>query len=371
MEIIRDLTQKIEARLGGKKAIILIGPRQVGKTTLINALLKGREFLFLNCDDPTVKKILDEINTAQLKNLIANYKTVFIDEAQRIENIGITLKLITDQFKDVQLIVSGSSALEIGNKLNEPLTGRKWQFELWPVSWKEFENTIGFLQAEQQLELRIIYGMYPDVINHTGEEKEVLREIASSYLYKDLLTYNGIRKPHLLEKLLQALAIQIGHEVSYTELAGLLGVDKKTISTYIELLEQAFVIFRLGSFARNLRNEIKTNQKIYFIDTGIRNAVIGNYTPLNLRTDKGALWENFLLAERMKKLRYENPHAKPYFWRTVQQQEIDYVEEADGKISAFEIKWGSTAKMKTHLAFKDAYQAELKVIHKDNFREFL
>ena len=369
--IIRLLYQKIAARLGSGKAIIIVGPRQVGKTTLIKNILENKAHLFLDADDPTIKNLLTNPNTEQLKSIIGKNKIVFIDEAQRITNIGITLKLITDQFKNVQLIVSGSSAFELNNQLNEPLTGRKWEYHLFPVSWKEFEDNVGFVKAEQQLELRMIYGMYPDVINRTGEETEVLKQLGESYLYKDIFTYGGIRKPEILEKLLQALALQIGNEVSYNELSQLIGIDKNTVSNYIDILEKAFIIFKLKSFSRNLRNEIKTNQKIYFYDTGIRNMIIGNFNALELRPDKGAIWENFLICERMKKNNYEGSLAKPYFWRTVQQQEIDYVEETAGQVTGYEIKWNEKAKVKLPKLFKETYNTEIEVLTRENFRTFL
>lgn len=337
--MIKRITQeKISAKLGKGKALIIVGPRQVGKTTLIKTILEKRKYLFLDGDDPTVRNLLTNPNTEQLKNIIGKNKIVFIDEAQRIENIGITLKIITDQFKNVQLLASGSSAFELKNQITEPLTGRKWEYLLLPISWKEFEDNIGFVKAEQQLEMRMIYGMYPAVVSNVGEEVEILKELGNSYLYKDILTFSGIRKPEILEKLLQALALQIGSEVSYNELSQLLGIDKNTVNNYIDILEKAFVIFKLKSFSKNLRNEIKTNQKIYFYDTGIRNMVIGNFNHLDLRNDKGALWENFLISERMKKNTYGNSLAKSYFWRTVQQQEIDYVEETAGKITGYEME---------------------------------
>lgn len=367
----RALEKKIENRFGTGKAILLIGPRQVGKTTLFNRLLEDKEFLFLNGDDPTVRKLLANPNLEQLKNIIGTYDTVFIDEAQRIDNIGLTLKLITDQLKSVQLLVSGSSAFELNNQTQEPLTGRKWEYQLYPISWGEFESNVGFLKAEQQLELRIIYGMYPDVINNFGEEKDVLKQLTDSYLYKDILSYGGIRKPEVLEKLLRALAFQIGSEVSYNELSQLLGIDKKTVASYIDLLCQAFVIFKLPSFSKNLRNEIKTNQKIFFYDTGVRNMIIGDLSPMNDRQDKGNLWENFLIAERLKFLAYNNSLSKGYFWRTVQQQEIDYVEEGEGKLKGFEIKWNPKNKVKIPKTFLEAYTAEVSIINKDNFRDFL
>lgn len=368
----RDLEEQIKKRFGTGKVILLIGPRQVGKTTLSNTILEGKEFLFLNGDDPTVRRLLSNPNLEQLKNIIGDSKIVFIDEAQRINNIGLTLKLITDQLKSVQLLVSGSSAFELNNQTQEPLTGRKWEYQLYPISWNEFELDVGYLKAEQQLELRVIYGMYPEVINNFGDEKEILKQLTDSYLYKDILSYRGIRKPEVLEKLLRALAFQIGNEVSYNELAQLLGIDKKTVASYIDLLCQAYVIYKLPSFSKNLRNEIKTNQKIYFYDTGVRNMIIGDLSPMDIRQDKGSLWENFLISERLKFNAYNSSLAKPYFWRTVQQQEIDYVEEKAGVLKAFEIKWNPKKdKVKTPNAFRKAYNAEVQVIHKHNFRAFL
>ncbi len=367
----RSLSQKIIQKLGKGKAIIVVGPRQVGKTTLISSVLKDKEHLFLDGDDPTTRNLLTDSSTQQLKSIIGEHKIVFIDEAQRIKNVGITLKLITDQFKQVQLLVSGSSAFELNDLTSEPLTGRKWQYQLFPISWAELENSIGYVNAEQQLELRILHGMYPDAINHIGEETEVLKQLADSYLYKDLLAFGGIRKPEILEKLLRALALQIGNEVSYNELAQLLGIDKKTVGNYIEILEKGYVVFKLPSFSRNLRNEIKTNQKIYFYDTGIRNAIIGNFNSLEVRTDKGSLWENFLIAERLKILNYESPLTNAYFWRTTRQQEIDYVEENAGKIKGYEFKWNPKAKSKKPKSFMETYDAKINIVHKENFRDFL
>ena len=365
----RLIEPKIIAKFGKGKAIIIIGPRQVGKTTLLKNIIASQEHLFLDGDDPTVRELLTNPNTAQLKTIIGKSTLVFIDEAQRIPNIGITLKIITDQFKHVQLLVSGSSALELNSEINEPLTGRKWEYHLFPISWKEFEDNIGFVKAEQQLELRLIYGMYPDIINNNENELDVLKQLANSYLYKDILSFSGIRKPEILEKLLQALALQIGNEVSYNELSKLLSIDKNTVSNYIDILEEAFIIFKLKSFSRNLRNEIKTNQKIYFYDNGIRNVIVGNFNFINLRQDTEALWENFVISERLKKNNYENNLAKPYFWRTVNQQEVDYVEEIAGKINGYKIKWNAKAKIPK--LFKQSYNAEVEVITRENFRGLL
>lgn len=367
----RILSPILNEKIGSGKAIILIGPRQVGKTTLIKSVLDGKNYLFLDGDDPTVRNILTNPNTEQLKSIIGNYKIVFIDEAQRIENIGITLKIITDQFKAVQLFVSGSSAFELNNQTNEPLTGRKWEYKLYPISWKELEDNIGYVKSTQQLELRLMYGMYPDVINNPGDEIEVLNQLVNSYLYKDILAFSGIRKPDVLEKLLKAIALQLGNEVSYNELSRLIGMNKGTVESYIDILCKSYVIFRLPSFSRNLRNEIKTNQKIYFYDTGVRNAIIGNFTPLNSRADTGSIWENFLISERLKKLSYSKSIVSQYFWRTKQQQEIDYVEEDSGKIFGYEFKWNPRAKIKLHKSFIDTYDSQIKAIHTDNFRELI
>jgi len=260
----RTLENIVKEKIGSGKAIVVIGARQVGKTTLIKKILSQKKFLFLDADDPTVRTLLTNPNTEQIRVLLGKNDTVFIDEAQRIDNIGITLKIITDQFKDVQLFVSGSSSFDLGNKLNEPLTGRKWEYELFPISWEEYEKKIGFLISEQQIENRLLYGFYPEVLNNIGNEKEVLKNLVNSYLYRDILAFSEIRKPEVLEKLLQALALQMGSEVNYNELAQTVGINKVTVQRYIEILEKGSVIFRLKSFNRNLRSEIKRNKKVYF-----------------------------------------------------------------------------------------------------------
>lgn len=371
MKVERILKNTLIEQFNSGKAIVLIGPRQVGKSTLIREILKQRDFLFLDGDDFSVQQQLSEPNTSYLKRLIGDKKIVFIDEAQRIKNIGITSKIIIDQFKDVQLLLSGSSAFELNHEINEPLTGRKWEYNLYPISFEELEKTIGFSEISMQLEERIIYGMYPDVLNHRGNEKEVLENLINSYLYKDILMLSGIKKADVLQKLTQALALQIGSEVSYNELAKLIGVNKETIGSYIDILEKAYVLFRVNPFSRNLRNEIKTNKKIYFYDTGLRNALIANFNSLDLRVDKGALWENFLISERIKYLKYHKRYTKTYFWRTAQQQEIDWIEEVDGTITAYEFKWKSKKNIKFPQKFIDAYQAEVKVIDTDNYYEFI
>ena len=367
----RFLSSVISGKAGSGKAVILIGPRQVGKTTLINQVLKDKEFLFLDCDDPTVRLILTNVNTEELKGILGNHKLVFIDEAQRVSGIGLTLKIITDQFVDVQLYVSGSSSFDLSNELNEPLTGRKWEYELFPVSWEEFEDFHGRLISEQQLENRLLYGFYPDVLNNPGSEREILKQLVSSYLYRDILAYSDLRKPEVLDKLVQSLALQLGSEVNYNELAAQVGVDKNTVARYIDILEKGYIVFRLRSFSRNLRNEIKKNRKIYFFDNGIRNMIIGNFSSLDIRQDKGQLWENFLVSERMKQNLYKNTFSRMYFWRTKQQQEIDFVEEKDGRIYGWEFKWKAKKNIRLSRTFTETYSAESMVIDRSNFRDFV
>ncbi len=367
----RIIENNINAKIGSGKAIIIVGARQVGKTTLIQNLLKGKDYLFLDADDPATRKLLTSPNTEEIRTILGKNKLIFLDEAQRIKGIGITLKIITDQFPDVQLFVSGSSSFDLGNQLNEPLTGRKWEYELFPISWEEFEEKEGFIKSEQQLENRLLFGMYPEVLNNKGIEREVLKNLVSSYLYRDILAFSEIRKPEILDDLLLALALQVGSEVNYNELAGTIGVNKITIQKYIEILEKGYIIFRLNSFSRNLRTEIKQNRKIYFYDNGIRNMIIGNFNPLKLRTDTGALWENFLISERKKHNVYKNTFSRMYFWRTKQQQEIDFVEERNGKIYGFEFKWKAKSKIKLSETFVKSYNAVTKVIDKTNFREFV
>ena len=367
----RYLEKIIEGKIHSGKAIIVLGPRQVGKTTLIQNILGTRDYLFLNGDDPKTRSLLKEPSTEQIRAIIGRYDIIFIDEAQRIENIGLTMKIINDIFNDKRLFASGSSSFDLSNVVNEPLTGRKWEYQLYPISWEEYENYHGLLRTTQDFENRLLYGFYPDVLNNPGEEVSILRNLINSYLYKDILSYANIRKPEILEKLVQAIALQVGSEVNYSELAQVVGVDKNTISKYIDLLEKGFVIFKLNSFSRNLRNEIKKNKKIYFYDNGIRNMIVGNFDPIELRNDKGALWENFLIAERIKQNEYKQTLARSYFWRTTQQQEVDYVEEKASKVYGYEFKWQSIKKHYLPKTFADTYNANCQVIDQNNFRDFI
>jgi predicted AAA+ superfamily ATPase len=284
----------------------------------------------------------------------------------------LAAKIIYDTIPNVKVLLSGSSAFELKNKTNEPLTGRKWEYQLFPLSFAEMVNHHGLLEEKRLLEHRMIYGYYPEVVTQTTDAKSVLSQITNSYLYKDILMLENIHKAEKLERLVQALAFQVGHQVSYNELSQICGLDNQTVEKYIDLLEKSFVVFRIPSFSRNIRNELKKSRKIYFYDNGIRNAVIKQYNSLHLRDDVGALWENFLVSERMKYINYNFHYCNRYFWRTHAQQEIDYVEDKDGLLSAFEFKWNPKAKAKLPKAFSTAYpNSEFKTIHRDNFYSFL
>jgi len=357
----------------GKKAVILLGARQVGKTTLLRSLFADAgDVLWLNGDASNTRVLLTAQSVEQLRVIIGKHNIIVIDEAQRIPDIGIVLKLIIDNIPQVKVVATGSSSLDLANRTSEPLTGRKRQYALFPLSFAEMVEHHGLLSETNLLGHRLIYGYYPDVVNSPGEERQLLQELTDSYLYKDILVLDKIKKSDHLTRLLRALAFQIGSQVSYTELGQLCGLDNKTIEKYITVLEQTFVIFRLGSYSRNLRNELKASRKIYFADNGIRNALIADFRPVELRDDVGKLWENYLVSERIKRNAYAESYANPWFWRTQAQQELDYVEEQDGYLSAYEFKWNPSAKTKQPKTFQAAYpESSFEVIHKDNFAGFL
>jgi predicted AAA+ superfamily ATPase len=373
--ISRELMAAIRERFNEGKAIILLGPRQSGKTTLIKALLEslGQPYLLLNADEPDVRELLDNPTSTRLRTIIGGHKIFCVDEAQRVANIGLTLKLVIDQIPEVQVVATGSSALELNAGIAEPLTGRKYAFTLNPLSFAELAAHYGLLEERRYLEQRLVYGSYPEVATRPERAQELVKLLAESYLFKDLLLLEGVKKPPLLEKLVKALALQIGGEVSFHELGQLTGADAHTVERYIDLLEKAFVLFRLPAFSRNVRNEIKKGKKIYFLDNGIRNAVIGNFLPLSSRTDAGVLWENYLAAERRKLCANRGVSAAAYFWRTTQQQEIDYIEECGQTLAAFEFKWN---KAKAGIAFPKTFtgaypNAQTRVIHPGNYDPFL
>jgi predicted AAA+ superfamily ATPase len=373
MAINRFLEKNLLKRWDDKKVLVVIGPRQVGKTTLIQKICEEKgEFLFLNGDDLVTRQLLNDFSKKKLEQIIGAHKTLFIDEAQRIENIGLAVKIIYDQLPGIKVILSGSSALDLNATIKEPLTGRKWAFEMYPISWQEYVHHTNFVEAYSDLDNRLIYGMYPEVLTHPHDAYEVLNTLASSYLYKDLFEYQSIKNHKILMDLLKALALQVGAEVSFNELAQLLQIDRATVEKYIDLLEKTFVVFKLQALNNNQRNEIKNSRKIYFYDNGIRNAIINNFNPINLRNDVGALWENFIISERMKVNAYQNKNLSIYFWRNYHGQEIDYIESHSGQYFTFEIKWNSKKKAKLPSNFEANYpQSTFDIINKDNFTDFL
>lgn len=369
----RLLYKTIENKLFAGKIIILTGARQVGKTTLLKQLLRQKEgVLWLNGDELQVHNLFANASADRLLSEFSNSKIVILDEAQRIENIGLRLKLIADSDSDVQVIATGSSAFELANKVNEPLTGRKWEYQMFPLSFGEMVAHHGKLKEMRMLPRRIIYGYYPEVVTNDGNEVEILKLLTDAYLYKDILSWESIKHLDKLQTLLRALAYQVGSQVSYNELSQMCSMDSKTVERYINLLEQCYIIFRLPSFSRNLRHELKSSRKIYFYDNGIRNALIADYRAPEVRQDIGALWENFVIAERMKSNGYYHRWVNRYFWRTKQQQEIDYLEEGGGKLYAYEMKWNPRAKASITKTFTEAYpNSEFQVITPDNIADFL
>jgi hypothetical protein len=370
----RILEKKISNDLFKGKAIILYGPRQAGKTTLVEKIAReaGISYVFKNGDEPDVREQFENATSTSLKAMIGEKRLLVIDEAQRIRNIGLAIKLITDNLPEVQVIATGSSSFELAESIQEPLTGRKYEHFLFPLSYQEMCSFSGQQEERRLLEHRLVYGYYPDIVNHAGEERRHLSLLSDSYLYKDLFAYEGIKKPSLLQKLLKALALQLGNEVSYNELSRLIGADKETVERYIDLLVKAFVIFILPGYNGNLRTEIRKGKKIYFLDNGIRNAILSNYSPVALRSDIGALWENFLISERRKVNHYHDFYGNTYFWRTTLQQEMDYLEEMDGHLSAFEFKWSLERRSKPPAAFSNAYPgSNFQTIQVDNFNDFI
>lgn len=355
------------------KALILTGARQVGKTTALKHLLfKNKKVLWLNADEDIVRERLEKINIENLKNIIGNYEIVIIDEIQRIKNAGLLLKILVDNFKKVQVIATGSSALDISEKIFEPLTGRHLLFHLYPFSIAEIYKQQSAFEVEQLLPFHLVFGSYPDIYNNKTDAALLLNNLANQYLYKDVLVWKDIRKPELLNKLLKLLAYQIGSEVSFHELAKQLQVKSETIESYINLLEKCFVIYRLSSYSNNARKEVSKMSKIFFWDNGIRNAVINNYDDLSQRNDVGQLWENYIISERMKANAYKQTNIASYFWRNYNQSEVDYIEVNKKEIIAFEMKWNNTQSIKKNKAFSNAYpNAVFDVITPENFIDFI
>lgn len=372
----RLLEAQIEKYLFRGRVIVLYGARRVGKTTLVKQLLakhSHRRTRYLNCDLLSVRGALQSQEASALKAFLGEQDLVVLDEAQQIEHVGRILKILVDEFPEMQVIATGSSSFGLGSQAAEPLTGRMYRFELYPLSLAELAGDQGYSVVEPRLDFLLRFGAYPAIVDLSETEARVaLDELVSNYLYRDALAFVGMPKSTVLLKLLELLARQIGQEVSYQELGQALGIDRRTVITYIDLLEQCFILFRLGAFSRNLRKEVTKSIKIYFYDLGVRNGIIQNFAPLSLRTDIGALWENFCITERLKYLRYRQQFANQYFWRTYDQKEIDYVEEADGVLSGYEFKWSSTAKVKEPTDFLQAYPgSRVERIDRSNYWRFL
>jgi len=375
MIIKRNLQDKLEKSLFKGKVVVLYGARQVGKTTLLKEIQKKYpDSLYYNCDEPDIRESFANKTSTELKAMFGNKKLVILDEAQRVENIGLTLKLLADNFKDIQVIASGSSSFDLSNKIVEPLTGRKFEYYLFPLSAGELKQIYSATEIKRLLEQRMIYGMYPEVVFSSEEDRtQKLKELARSYAYKDILQYEGIRSPEILEKLLQALALQMGYEVSYNELGRMLGINRITVGKYVDILKKAFIIFDLRPFSNNPRKELAKLRKIYFYDTGIRNALINNFNPLNLRNDVGQLWESFWINEKIKDNNEKGIDVKSYFWRSYSKQEIDYVEDIGGNLCGFECKWSSEkANKKIPSDWLELYpNAGYKVVTPDDFVQSL
>lgn len=365
------------------KVILLIGARQTGKTTLIDSILRSldphKKVQRFNADEPSDADLFARKDFSYYDKLFHDTDIIFLDEAQRIPDIGLTLKILVDNYRDAkQLIVTGSSTFNLLDGTAEPLTGRKYTFELYPLGLQELLPQLHPHELSKQLEPLMTYGSYPDVVQQpTNEQKKrVLTELASSYLYKDILELQDLRNPTVLRSLLQMLALQIGSEVSYHELATKLGIDGKTVERYIDLLEKSYIVYRLPAFSQNPRKEINRNKKILFYDLGIRNMVIDTFTPFHIRADVGRLWENFVINERRKYLRYHNYPVQQYFWRSIDGAEIDIIEERGGKIYPFEIKWNPKKAERVHLAptFQKQYAAihdPLVLLTPENLHEFV
>ena len=374
--ITRLLEPQIKGYLFRGRTIVLYGARRVGKTTLVKQLLTNhadKRTRYLNCDLLSVRRALEVEEATTLKAFLGDQELVVLDEAQQIPNIGRILKILVDEFPAMQVIATGSSSFSLVNQTAEPLTGRMYRFELYPLALQELAGNQGYSAVEPRLDFLLRYGTYPSIVDLAEHEARIeLDELVSNYLYRDALLFVGMGRSTVLIKLLELLARQIGQEISYQEIGQALGIDRRTVMNYVDLLEQCFVLFRLGAFSRNLRKEVAKSVKIYFYDLGVRNSLIQNFAPLSLRNDVGALWENFCIVERMKYLRYHQQFANQYFWRTYDQKEIDYLEEADGQLRGYEFKWSPTAKIKEPIDFLQSYPGStVERVDRSNYWQFL
>lgn len=375
--ITRVLESTIKRYLFRGRVVIIYGARRVGKTTLVNGLLNeyqaSKRTRYINCDDLTNQRVLAVQEAVALKAFLGDQDLLVLDEAQNVPEIGKVLKILVDTYPEMQIIATGSSSFDLANKTSEPMTGRVFPFELYPLSLQEVAGTNGYSVIEQRLENFLRFGLYPDILDEPEEDAVLkLNELVSNYLYKDILAYAGVRKSTVIANLLRLLALQLGNQVSYNELSQNLGVDGKTVATYMDILEQCFVIFKLTSFSRNLRNELKKSFKIYFYDLGVRNALVQAFNPLALRADVGALWENFCIVERLKLNKYSRRAAASYFWRTRTQKEIDYIEEYEGRLYGYEFKWGVTKPLSPPQEFLEAYPgSSVERVDRRNYWQFL
>ena len=374
MIIPRIIKKSIKDHLQANKVVVIYGSRQVGKTTLINDILKDikEKYLFLSGEDRK-NKWLSSQSIDILKENIANNKLLVIDEAQKLDNIGLNLKLIVDHIKNIKVLVTGSSSFDLSNQVGEPLVGRKWQFNLYPISQLELNKIEEKFETKSNLNNRLVYGSFPEVIvnNDISQKKEILNSLVDNYLFKDLLQYNQIKKSDKILDLLKLLCWQTGKEVSLTELANSLDLNSRTVEKYLDLLEKVFVIKKINGFSRNLRKEITKSSRYYFYDNGIRNAIINNFNEIENRNDLCDLWENYLFIERLKKQEYKRIYSNNYFWRTYDKKEIDFVEERDGKLYGYEFKWGAKKTKKPTEWLKTYKEAQYEVINQDNYLDFI
>ncbi|WP_310377395.1 ATP-binding protein [Flavobacterium sp.] len=363
---------EIDSYLFKGKAILVFGARQVGKTSLIKNTIKDQSYLWLNGDEPDTQLLLENITTDRLKALIGDHKILVIDEAQMIHNIGLLIKRMVDNYPEIQVIASGSSAFELADKTKESMVGRKEELQLFPLSYNEMVLNTNFIEETRLVPHRLVFGYYPEVVTNPGKEEKILNDLVEGFLYKDILNLEGIKKSATLQRLVQMLAYRIGSEISYNSLANDLGINRLTVEKYIDILEKNFIVFSLNAFSKNQDNELKKGRKVYFWDTGLRNRIIKNFNPIELRDDIGALWENFIISERKKKLSYENQFKDTYFWRNTQQAEIDYLEIKNTEIEAFEIKYSPNQKVRFTKSFTEKYHPKTtQVIHKENFWDYL
>lgn len=374
MPILRNISTPLLKDCFTKKAILLLGARQVGKTTLLKNLFNksDKKLLWLDAENADIPLIFENATATRLQQIVNNNEVVIIDEAQKITNIGSVLKLFTDYLPTIQVIATGSSAFDLKNKANEPLTGRKWEYFLFPLSFSEMANHTNLLEEKRNLNHRLVFGAYPEIVTSTADWERKLKLLVDSYLYKDVLLWSGLKKPEKIVDLLRLLAYQIGSEVNYNELGNKLGLKNETIENYITILEQTFIIFKLPSYSTNKRKELRKGKKIYFFDCGVRNALINDYRLIEIRQDAGQLFENYIISELYKKDNYDNSNGKFYFWRTADQQEVDLVIEKNGTLHTYEIKWNDKAKARLSKTFSGNYpNNSFSVIHKDNYWEYL